>query len=377
MTPTRNAEHHPGALGAASLQHRWLSDPHIVMWSLLVVSLWGALGLNMLIFFAGIQGVDQTLYEAAQVDGANQWAQFWNVTIPSLRVVTAIVISLNLMNGFKVFDLVYVMTAGGPDHASEVFGTYLYSLAFGSTAGSIPQLGYGSAFSVIVMALCSSLWWFRWRSPDWRDDDRSHTTVHRRSRLRAPLTGRRRRLAAGGEVVAGDHPDGDIGTDDLPPDLARPDLDPAGEHRVRWQPTADVSDPPRVPDRLAQPTSAGTSSTAWSSLCHGAGSRDPSTLAGYAFATLRFPFKNVIYVGLLVTLMMPSTALIIPLYQQLKSFGLLNSRLGLVVLYVSSSAPFAMFLMRAFFETLPRNSPRRHALILRENFRSSCGSFCR
>lgn len=79
-----------------------------------------------------------------------------------------------------------------------------------------------------------------------------------------------------------------------------------------------------------------------------------STLAGYAFATLRFPFKNLIYVGLLVTLMMPSTALIIPLYQQLKSFGLLNSRLGLVVLYVSSSAPFAMFLMRAFFETLPR-----------------------
>lgn len=141
--------------GLSSLQHRWLSDPHLVMWSLLVVSLWGAVGMNMLIFFAGIQGVDHTLYEAAQVDGAGSWAQFWNVTIPSLRVVTAIVISLNLMNGFKVFDLVYVMTTGGPNHASEVFGTYLYSLAFGSTAGSIPQLGYGSAFSVIVMVLCS------------------------------------------------------------------------------------------------------------------------------------------------------------------------------------------------------------------------------
>ncbi len=142
-------------IGAASLQHRWLSDPRLVMWSLLVVSLWGAVGMNMLIFFAGIQGVDHTLYEAAQVDGATAWAQFRYVTIPSLRIVTAIVISLNLMNGFKVFDLVYVMTAGGPNHASEVFGTYLYSLAFGSTAGSIPQLGYGSAFSVIVMALCS------------------------------------------------------------------------------------------------------------------------------------------------------------------------------------------------------------------------------
>jgi ABC-type glycerol-3-phosphate transport system permease component len=78
-----------------------------------------------------------------------------------------------------------------------------------------------------------------------------------------------------------------------------------------------------------------------------------ASLAGYAFAKLRFPFKNVMYVLLLATLMMPSTSLIIPLYLQLKSFGLLNTQAGLIVLYVSSSAPFSMFLMRAFFETLP------------------------
>ena len=78
-----------------------------------------------------------------------------------------------------------------------------------------------------------------------------------------------------------------------------------------------------------------------------------STLAGYAFAKLRFPFKNLIYVTLLATLIMPATALIIPLYLELKTLGLLNSQVGLVMLYVSGSAPFAMFLMRAFFETLP------------------------
>jgi ABC-type glycerol-3-phosphate transport system permease component len=78
-----------------------------------------------------------------------------------------------------------------------------------------------------------------------------------------------------------------------------------------------------------------------------------STLAGYAFAKLRFPFKNLIYVVLLATLMMPATALIIPLYLELKRLGLLNSQAGLILLYVSGSAPFAMFLMRAFFETLP------------------------
>lgn len=142
------------AIGLSSLTNNWLSNPHTVLPAIMLVSLWGAIGTNMLIYFAGIQGVDPTFYEAASIDGASKFQQFRYVTIPALRMVTAIVISLNLLNGFKVFDIIYVMTGGGPSHASEVLGTYLYSLAFGSTAGSIPQLGYGSAFSVIVMLLC-------------------------------------------------------------------------------------------------------------------------------------------------------------------------------------------------------------------------------
>lgn len=142
------------AIGLGQFAQQWLSSPATVLPSIIVVSLWGALGLNMLIFFAGIQGVDPTYYEAAQVDGASGMQQFFYITVPGLRIVTAIVVALNLMNGFKVFDIIYVMTGGGPSHASDVFGTYLYSLAFGSTSGSIPQLGYASAFSVVVMVLC-------------------------------------------------------------------------------------------------------------------------------------------------------------------------------------------------------------------------------
>lgn len=78
-----------------------------------------------------------------------------------------------------------------------------------------------------------------------------------------------------------------------------------------------------------------------------------STLCGYAFAKLRFPFKNTLYIVLLATLMMPGTALIIPVYLQLRSFGLLDSQFGLILVYASGAAPFSMFLMRAFFESLP------------------------
>jgi ABC-type sugar transport system permease subunit len=144
-----------GAIGLDSLQHPWLADSRTVLPAIIVVTVWGGLGFNMLIFFAGIQSIDPSLYEAAAVDGANSVQQFWNVTVPSLRVVTGLVVSLGLLNGFKAFDIIYVMTGGGPNHGSEVLGTYLYSLAFGSTSGSIPQLGYASAFSVVTMILCT------------------------------------------------------------------------------------------------------------------------------------------------------------------------------------------------------------------------------
>jgi ABC-type sugar transport system permease subunit len=143
-----------GAIGLENLQHIWLADRATVLPAIIVVAIWGAIGMNMLIFFAGLQGIDPGLYEAAEVDGANAWQRFLHITVPGLRAVTAIVISLGLLNGFKVFDIIFVMTGGGPNHATEVFGTYLYSLAFGSTSGSLPQYGYASAFSVVVMIMC-------------------------------------------------------------------------------------------------------------------------------------------------------------------------------------------------------------------------------
>src|SRR5215210_6317670 len=143
-----------GAVGLEGLQHTWLADRSTVLTAIIIVAIWGGVGMNMLIFFAGIQGIDPGLYEAAEVDGANPLQRFFHITVPSLRVVTGIVISLGLLNGFKIFDIIYVMTGGGPNHATEVFGTYLYSLAFGSTSGSLPQFGYASAFSVVVMIMC-------------------------------------------------------------------------------------------------------------------------------------------------------------------------------------------------------------------------------
>jgi ABC-type sugar transport system permease subunit len=141
-------------VGLGALAHPWLADPSTVLPAIIVVSLWQSVGFFMLIFLAGLQGIDLTLYEAARIDGANVRQQFLKITVPMLRTVTGVVVLLNLINGLNAFDVIYVMTGGGPNRASEVLGTYLYKLAFGTESGATPAFGYATAISMVIFALC-------------------------------------------------------------------------------------------------------------------------------------------------------------------------------------------------------------------------------
>jgi ABC-type sugar transport system permease subunit len=139
-------------VGLHSIALAWLSNSATVVPALIVVSLWQSAGFFTLIFYAALQDVDQSLYEAAGLDGANSLQQFHHVTVPMVRTVTSVVVTLNLINGLKIFDIIYVMTGGGPDHASESLSTYLYSLAFGGElAGAIPAIGYATAIGIVIL----------------------------------------------------------------------------------------------------------------------------------------------------------------------------------------------------------------------------------
>ncbi len=131
----------------------WLASPETVMPAIIVVSLWQSLGFYMLIFFAGLQSIPEDLYEVASLDGASSWRKLKDITVPMLWPVTSVVLVLNLIGGIKVFDIIYVMTTGGPNHASEVLGTYLYVTAFGSSGGGSGRLGYASAIGVVILVL--------------------------------------------------------------------------------------------------------------------------------------------------------------------------------------------------------------------------------
>lgn len=141
------------AIGLESWTHPWLADPNTVMPAIIAMSLWQSLGFYMLIFFAGLQNIPPELYESASLDGANAWQKLIYVTVPMLWPITTVVVVINIIGGVKVFDVIYVMTTGGPNHASESLGTYLYVTAFGATGGGSPSMGYASAIGVVILAL--------------------------------------------------------------------------------------------------------------------------------------------------------------------------------------------------------------------------------
>ena len=145
------------AVGLGGLSRPWLADSTLVVPVLIVVSLWQSLGFFLVIYYAGLQGLDQEMYEAARVDGASGLRLTRYITIPALRSVTTLVISLNLINGLKVFDLIYAMTAGGPGTASQSLGVYLYKLAFGSENGASAAFGYADAIGVVMMIAAAVL----------------------------------------------------------------------------------------------------------------------------------------------------------------------------------------------------------------------------
>jgi raffinose/stachyose/melibiose transport system permease protein len=107
----------------------------------------------MVIFVAAIQGIDKSYYEVARIEGAGALQTFFRITIPLLKNTTTLLVLNSLIGSFKVFDIIYLMTKGGPFHSSEVISTYMYAQAF-----QLSDIGYGSAISItlaLIIAMCS------------------------------------------------------------------------------------------------------------------------------------------------------------------------------------------------------------------------------
>jgi multiple sugar transport system permease protein len=126
----------------------WLKDTKLAFPSIMLVSIWQGVGFQMVIFLAGLQDIPSELYEAAQVDGANQWQQFWNVTLPQLRNTVIFVVIATTILSFKLFTQVWVMTQGGPQESTMTTMIMLYREGFRQL-----KVGYASAIGIVFFLI--------------------------------------------------------------------------------------------------------------------------------------------------------------------------------------------------------------------------------
>ncbi|MBC5637655.1 MULTISPECIES: sugar ABC transporter permease [Ornithinibacillus] len=126
----------------------WLTSTQTALFAVMVVTVWKGLGYYMIIYLAGLQSIPESLYEAADIDGANWWQKMTRVTIPMLMPFVLIVTIMSSIAAMKVFEEIYVMTGGGPLHSSETLVFYIYTQAFERL-----NMGYASAAGVILFLL--------------------------------------------------------------------------------------------------------------------------------------------------------------------------------------------------------------------------------
>ena len=136
----------------------WLISADVVMYSFWIMALW-SIGPMMIIFLAGLHGVPRTLYEAAEVDGANAWRKLWAVTIPQLSPVILFNLVIGLINTFQVFTTGYLLTAGGPKNATLFYVLYTYRNAF-----EWLKMGYAASLSWVLFAIVMVMTLFIFRS---------------------------------------------------------------------------------------------------------------------------------------------------------------------------------------------------------------------
>jgi raffinose/stachyose/melibiose transport system permease protein len=131
--------------GLGSLREDWLGNPKLALYTVMGVMVWVQIGFPLIVFMAGLQRVDPTLYEAAEIDGASWWRRFWYITIPQIRPELYVVLLFCTVAALKSFDKVYILTNGGPGNATRVPAYYSWQNFFQKT-----QVGYGAAIATVL-----------------------------------------------------------------------------------------------------------------------------------------------------------------------------------------------------------------------------------
>lgn len=136
------------AIGLGQFVHAWLGEEKTSLISVVMVSQWQWTGYIMVLFIVAIQAIPGEIFESMRMDGATRWQQFWYATVPGVQDTTLVMLVITVLGAFKVFDIIWVMTVGGPNHSSEVLGSYMYQSAFRNDV-----VGYASTIATVIFLI--------------------------------------------------------------------------------------------------------------------------------------------------------------------------------------------------------------------------------
>lgn len=384
----------PILLGAGIIDEPqgWLSDPQLAMPSVIAVNVWKGIPFYTLLLLAGLKAIDSEQLEAAEIDGANVVQRFRHVTLPGLRYVIVVVLLLSFISTFNQFGLIFLMTGGGPGGATRLYSILAYEKAIGSL-----QYGPGAAIALSVAPLMAVLIWLLakfMRHDDRRvARDRGLGIGNRILKLAGAALGRvldliflpfelaSRALDKAGRALrplAGRSAD-------------RPLLEPAERRRLGtllrllllapimifvifpfyWVIVTSFKSTPQISERrsifwpepatteqftslieatpfltwFANSIIVAAASTAIAVAC--------AALAAYALSRLRFLGAGLLTSALLITYLLPSTLLFIPLYQTLTNLGIINTYGAMIVTYPTFLLPFSTWVLMGYFRSIP------------------------
>lgn len=141
-----------GAVTGSNAHYAWLARPDTALYAVIVAWSWQQTGLAMVIFLAGLTAIPGDLLEVCDIEGARLWQRIWFVVLPLLRPATVVVVALSVINSLKGFDILYIMTGGGPFNSSDTLAMHMYNESFKKY-----HMGYGSAISVVLFLIALSI----------------------------------------------------------------------------------------------------------------------------------------------------------------------------------------------------------------------------
>jgi multiple sugar transport system permease protein len=378
-------------LGLISQPIGWLSDPHLVMGSVIAVNVWKGIPFYVILLLAGLKAVDREQLEAAEVDGAAALQRFRHVTLPSLRYVIVVTLLLSFISTFNQFGLIFLLTGGGPSGATRLYSILAYEKAIGSL-----QYGPGIAIAFSVAPLMAVLIWLL--AKFMRHDDRTPSRKEggigdRLLRLGGTVLGALidivllplqlvlwllERASAGVRRAVGRAADRPIFNKarrgKIAPGLQLLVLAPFLIFVLfpfYWVVITSLKSTPQISQRVSifWPSPAtldqyttllrGTHFLTWlmNSVLVASGSTIISVvfaaLAAYALSRLKFTGAGLLTTLLLITYLLPGTLLFIPLYQILSSLGLVNTYGALIITYPTFLLPFATWVLLGYFRSIP------------------------